>query len=243
MNDNIKQLILKILLVLVMILMVATFPGGILFAFLISDVETLGTVVYTCFFGAFGVFILFMILLLIFGGLKRKPVKADKYPLAITSYSELLEFLQERLLQKNYKFQKTLSISSNGTVSLYLKPKKTWELACFTIIRVSELSDDLITEANDSITEILTEYYGGETITDSIDMISVFCVDRITPAFQKLVNTNLQQGLKNGRFIAGVSFGVNNVYLAKQEDGFFMIGYKQLRNEFIDIMELKDVKK
>lgn len=69
-------------------------------------------------------------------------------------------------------------------------------------------------------------------------MISVFCVDRITPAFQKLVNSNVQQGLKNSRLPVGVSLGGKNIYIARQKDGFAITKYKRLRKEFIDIMHL-----
>jgi hypothetical protein len=179
-----------------------------------------------------------MILLPIFGGLKQKPVKAEKKPLVFPSYNEFLDFIKKSLLQKNYQLQKAVLISSNGEVMVYVKPSKSWTLAVFTIIRVCELSDELIENANESITNILNEYYDGKVITDTINMISVFCVDRITPAFQKLVNSNVQQGLKNGRLPVGVSLGGKNIYIAKQKDGFAITKYKRLRKEFIDIMRL-----
>ena len=74
-------------------------------------------------------------------------------------------------------------------------------------------------------------------------MISVFCVDRITPDFQKLVNSNVQQGLKNVRLPIGVSFGGKNIYIAKQKDGFAITKYKRLRKEFIDIINLQNINK
>ena len=125
----------------------------------------------------------------------------------------------------------------------HLRTPKNWTLACFTIIRVPELSDELLDSANESITNILNKYYGCKTITDTINMISVFCVDRITPAFQKLVNNNVQQGFKNGRLPVGVSLGGKNIYIAKQKDGFAITKYKRLRREFIDIMDLQNINK
>lgn len=56
-------------------------------------------------------------------------------------------------------------------------------------------------------------------------------------------NGNLQQGLKNGRFIVGVSFGGKNIYMARQKDGFAITKYKRLRLEFIDIMNLQNINK
>ena len=74
-------------------------------------------------------------------------------------------------------------------------------------------------------------------------MISVFCVDRINSTFRKMVNTNAQQGFKNGRLPVGISFGGKNIYISRQSDGFAIGKHKRLRREFIDIMELQDAKK
>lgn len=243
MSDRTKELILKTLLIIGMILMFMVFPGSIFWSMLIPSEEVATVVFNIIFFTMLGVGILFIILLPIFGGLKQKPVKAEKVPLVFASYNEFLDFLQMRLLQKEYQLQKNVPISPDGDVTVYLRTPKNWTLACFTIIRVPELSDELLDSANESITNILNKYYGCKTITDTINMISVFCVDRITPAFQKLVNSNVQQGFKNGRLPVGVSLGGKNIYIAKQKDGFAITKYKRLRREFIDIMDLQNINK
>ena len=241
MSDKTKDLILKTLLVIGMILMLLVFPGSIFWTMLIPNEEDALIVFNIIFFTMLGVGVLFMILLPIFVGLKQKSVKAEKVPLVFVSYNEFLDFLQRRLLQKEYQMQKIVPVSPNGDVTVYLRIPKNWTLACFTIIRVPELSDELLDSANESITNILNAYYGCETITDTINMISVFCVDRITPAFQKLVNSNVQQGFKNARLLVGVSLGGKNIYIAKQKDGFAITKYKRLRKEFIDIMDLQNI--
>lgn len=239
MSDRTKELILKTLLIIGMILMFMVFPGSIFWSMLIPSEEVATVVFNIIFFTMLGVGILFIILLPIFGGLKQKPVKAEKVPLVFASYNEFLDFLQMRLLQKEYQLQKNVPISPDGDVTVYLRTPKNWTLACFTIIRVPELSDELLDSANESITNILNKYYGCKTITDTINMISVFCVDRITPAFRKLVNSNVQQGFKNGRFLVGVSFGGKNIYVATQRGGFAITKYKRLKKEFTDIMNLQ----
>ena len=243
MSDRTKDLILKILIVIGMILLFMFFPGGIIISFLVPDQKTFDIIYNAIFFTMLGVGILFIILLPIFGGLKQKPVKAEKTPLVFASYNDFLDFLHKRLSQKKYQMQKNVSILPDGEVMVYLKPPKNWTLACFAIIRVPELSDELLDNANESIMNILSVYYGCKTITDTINMISVFCVDRITPAFQKLVNSNVQQGFKNGRLPVGVSLGGKNIYIAKQKGGFAITKYKQLRREFIDIMNLQNINK
>lgn len=238
MSDRTKDLILKTLLVAGMILLFMVFPGSIFWTMLIPSEEAALVMFNIIFFTMLGVGILFMILLPIFGGLKQKPVKAEKASLIYASYDELLDFLQKRLLEKEYKKQNEAHVSPDGEVAVYLKPSKFWTLTCFAIIRAPELSDELLDNANESITNTLNTYYGCETITDTINMISVFCVDRITPAFQKLVNSNVQQGFKNGRFPVGISFGGRKIYMAKQRDGFAITKYRRLRKEFVSIMDL-----
>lgn len=242
MRKQVKELILKILLVIDISLLFMIFPGCYLLALLLG--EEIGAVVFnTVLFAFFGIGILFIILLPIFGGLNQQPVKAEKKPFIFSSYNEFLSFIQNRLLQKEYQMQKKMPIQSGGEIIVYLKPLKNCKLACFTIIRISELSNEFLNGANESITDILNEFYGCKTITDEINMISVFCVDRITPAFQKLVNSNVQQGFKNGRLPVGISLGGKNIYIAKQKGGFAITKYKQLRREFIDIMNLQNINK
>lgn len=238
MSDRTKELILKTLLVIGMILFFMLVPGSVFWAMLVPNQEVANLVFYILMFSYLGVGILFMILLPIFGGLKQKPVKAEKVPLVFASYNEFFDFLQMRLLQKEYQLQKIVPISPDGNLTVYLRMPKNRTLACFTIIRVPELSDELLDSANESITNILRVYYGCQTITDRVNVISVFCVDRITPDFQKLVNDNLQQGFKNGRFLAGISFGGKNIYMARQKEGLFIAKYRRLRKQFMDIMNL-----
>lgn len=241
MSNRTKELILKTLLVIGMILLFMVFPGSIFWSMLIPSEEVATVVFNIIFFTMLGVGILFMLLLPILGGLKQKPVKAEKVPLVFASYNEFLDFLQMRLLQKEYQLQKNVPILPNGDVTVYLRTPRKWTLVCFTIVRVPELSDEFLDSANESITNILNAYYGCEAITDTINTISVFCVDRITPNFQKLVNSNVQQGFKNGRLPVGVCFGGKNIYISKQKDGFAIAKHKRLRREFIDIMDLKNI--
>lgn len=239
MSNETKVVVLKTLIIIGIVLLIMLFPGSIIISLIVSDQKTFTTIFNTLLFSFFGVGILLMILLPIFGGLKPKPVKAEKVSLPFTSYDELFAFLQERLLEKDFRLQKTVSILANEEATLYLKALKKCQLTCFVIIRAPELSDEMLDTTNDGITDMLNEYYGSKAITDTVVMTSIFCVDRITPAFKKLLNSNLQQGLKNNRLIVGISFGGKNLYIARQKDGFAVAKYKRLRREFINIMDLQ----
>ena len=239
MSDRTKELILKTLMVIDFGLLIAMFPGCFLIGALITDEEMAERILYTIMFAFFVGGLVFAILLPIFAGLKQTPIRAEKIPLPFQSYDKLAEFLQESLNNKTYTMQGSLPIGTNGEVIIYTKALRLWVLECFTIIRVPELSDEMLEIANNHITEMLTEYYGGR-ITDTINMTSVFCVDRITSSFQKLVNSNLEQGLKNGRFNVGISFGGKKIYLSQQKDGFAIKRYKQLRKNFLEIMGISE---
>ena len=237
MSDHAKELILKALLVADMILLPLFFPGSLLLLLFVEDAKTIELIVYTIFFSICGIGILFMVLLPIFGGLKQKPVKAQKFPLLFTSHDEFLCYLHTRLLENSYQNPITAPLSI-GDITVYMKKSKTNTLDCFTVIRVPELSNELISDANERITDILTDHFGGKRITDTVNMISIFCVDRITPSFRTLINGNIQQGLKNGRLLVGISFGSKSIYVAQQKDGFAIAKYKKLRKRFSDIMNL-----
>ena len=42
--------------------------------------------------------------------------------------------------------------------------------------------------------------------------------------------------MKNGRLLAGASFGGKILYIGKQEDGFAIAKYKRLRREFLRVV-------
>ena len=236
MTDKAKELILKINLIVSLVLILLIFPGTIIWLVFFPEIafELTNTLIVV----ELVVGILFMILLPILGGIKQKPVKAEKIKLEINCYDELKCFLNEKLVHKGYKILKT-STTASCELTLFLKQQKFSTLDCFAIVNADELTDPLLEESNKCITEQLSEYYKGKTITDRVNMIAVFCVQRITPAFQRLVNGNIQQGLKNGRLPVGISFGGGNIYIAKQNDGFAIAKYKHLRKQFLDIMEIK----
>ena len=243
MSDRTKEYILKTLIVLSVVLMLLTFPFAFLFTiiapkdFIALHEETITIVFYALFFTLMFTCFLFAILLPIFGGLKQKPTKAEKTSLSFSSYGDLTVFLSTVLPQKGYRWNKTIPISLDHEVRLYAKSVRERHLECFVIIRAPEISDEVLYKANETITNILTEYYGTNIISDFINMICVFCVDRITPAFRTLVDSNVQQGFKNGRLPIGISFGGKAMYIATQKGGFAAAKYKKMRKIFFDIMQ------
>lgn len=243
MNEKVKEIILKTLIIIEMIQLVLIFPGSMIVSFLFRDkIEyQLYESIFKTIINSFIINgILFMILLPIFGGLKQKPVKAEKFKLQFNNFKELLAFLHKSLSKKGYVKQNTINLNESESVTVYSQIIGPNILECYSIVRVSELSNELLEKVENTITEIIKKYLDGTIVTNAVNMIGIVCVDRITPAFQKLVNNNIEQSLKTSRLPVGISFGGKTIYVAKQKGGLGIISYKELRKKFIDIMGIYD---
>lgn len=244
-SDKIKELVLKIVIVLGCLfgILFIVLPFFSLFFPYDPDLEvpfpqpiyTLWITDMILFFSCGG---LIVVLTIVFK-IKPQPVKAEKMPLAFEDYNSLLDFIQNSAKLNGYKRQQVIPFISNGAVIVFVRPSGLWKLDCIALFRVNELTDEILDKANNAITKSLCGYYGKETITDTISMITIVCVNRITPAFQKLVNSNIEQGFKNFRLPVGISFGGKQIYIAKQKDGFAITKYKKLRKEFLNIMHIQ----
>lgn len=179
--------------------------------------------------------ILLMILLPVFG-LNRKPVRAERFSLEYQNFPELKEQFITACSKQNYQIHEPFPIDEQSNLLMFTKKKTPLELDCIAVFRVPALNAEFLELVNDKITEFLTAYYGKTQITDTVNMIAFFCVDRVTPPFQKLVNSNMQQGFKNTRLAAGFSFGGKTLYIARQKDGFALRRYKRMRKMLLNIM-------
>ena len=186
--------------------------------------------------------VLVIILLAVFGGMKPKPAKAEVFASPYASYEEFSRFLSGALGENGYSPVKTAVPEPESTVTVYAETLQGGEWNCVSVLRVPELTEEWTEAANDAITDILTGESGQATIYAYVNMISIFCVDRITPAFRSMVNSNMEQGFKNGRLVVGVSFGGKRIYVARQVGGLFAVKYKKLRRELARILELQEIK-
>lgn len=239
MSNRVKEIILKVLIIVGLFSFAfGCFPGGILWVFLIQNEQIVLAIIYAGFFIAMGAGVFFIILSIAFGGLKQKPISPEKYPFPYVNFETLKDFLWPKLLQMQYQEQPPQKLTMGGTITLFAQAIKRGTISCFLIIHVPELTNATIDESNDKATELLTNYYQNQLTANNINVISLFCVDRVTPAFSKLLSIN-QQGFKNGRLLAGISFGSKKLYIAKQKDGFAIGKYKKLRRHFMQIMQIE----
>lgn len=239
MNDKTKECILNIIIAVGIVSIVIVFPGSILCAVF---PDTMYIIVQIALFTGFAMGFLLMVLLPLFGGMKPKPVKAEVFASPYASYEEFSRVLSGALGENGYSPVKTAVPEPESTVTVYADTLQGGEWNCVSVLRVPELTEEWTEAANDAITDILTGESGQATIYAYVNMISIFCVDRITPAFRSLVNSNMEQGFKNGRLVVGVSFGGKRIYVARQVGGLFIVKYKKLRRELARILELQEIK-
>lgn len=240
MSDKTKEHILNAIIAVGMVSIVTLCPGSLLLYFVFPD--TLDTIMYIALFTGFAMGFLLMVLLPLFGGMKPKPVKAEVFASPYASYEEFFRFLSGALGENGYSSVKTAAPEPGSSVTVYADTLQGGEWNCVSVFRVPELTEEWTETANDAITDILTGESGQATIYAYVNMISIFCVDRITPAFRSMVNSNMEQGFKNGRLVVGVSFGGKRIYVARQVGGLFIVKYKKLRRELARILELREIK-
>ena len=225
-----KDLVVKIILVLGMVCLSFLVIGLPILSFYIS-IETIELLMKIDLIIYFVLFVLFMILLPIFG-LKIKPKKAAKKELGFQSYDELVKYLGPKL--KNEYVEENYTEYEGFSLATYMVKQRS-VLKCFAIINAEELDSILTEEIENAITKCIEGYYGKKYITDTILMTMLFCVKRVTPAFSKLFTEAAPQGFKNTNFPAGYSFGSRMLYVPNQKDGLAMARYKRLKNEFLDL--------
>lgn len=80
------------------------------------------------------------------------------------------------------------------------------------------------------------QYYDSEKRLNAINLMIILCVDRVTPAFQQVMNNNFEQNIRHSKLPVGVSFGGKTIYIAKQEDGFAMVQHKKMRKELLEML-------
>ena len=235
MDNKTKINLIKIFTVIGLTAAAFVVPGMFIYAWFLPE-YIFNVIVGTCgiIFAISGVCVLVFVFVF---HIKPEPVKPDKAPLPYQDFEVLDEHLRQVLGQSQYQSHSGIVLDDQSTMWIFTRKHKLSELDLFTVIRTSELQKDFMDDvANDAVTEFLQGYYQKGHITDSINMIALVCVDRVSPAFYEFVNTPLEQGIKNGRFLAGATFGGKILYIGKQEDGFAIAKYKRLRREFLRVV-------
>lgn len=235
MDNKMKINLIKISSVSTLIAFAVIFPGCCIYGWFLPEEATMA-ICAIC--GIITAVSGISLLIFVFAfHIKPEPVKPDKAPLPYQDFETLDEHLRQVLGESRYQSHSGIALDDQSTMWIFTRKHKLSELDLFTVIRTPELRKGFMDDvANDAVTEFLQGYYQKGQITDSINMIALVCVDRVSPAFYEFINTPLEQGMKNGRFLAGASFGGKILYIGRQEDGFAIAKYKRLRREFLRVV-------
>lgn len=229
-----KEVILKFLLVIGAILLCLLVIIVIISCFFEEYVQIFETLITVdlIIFAIIGM--AFMVLAPIFK-IKLKSQAAEKFDLTFDNYDDFLDYFKIRIREYNYEIQQKAYTLDRFEMLLFTR-KKSWLLECISVIKVPELTNESLELADEKFNEFLVNFYGTEIITDWVSLISLICVDRITPPFQKYVNSNIKQNFKSYKLPVGISFGGGIIYIAKQKDGFALTKYKNLKKQLLRIL-------
>jgi hypothetical protein len=166
---------------------------------------------------------------------EQTPTKAEKLKLLCEDFAALALHFETAANMRDYLELSSFNLGGQHEMRIFAR-RRQGMLQCFVLARLPELTPALMNEADERFWEFAANFYGTSRITATVQSIMVVCVDRITPAFQKLVNSNIQQNFRNHKLPVGISFGGKRVYVAKQEGGFVVGAYKKMKKEFLSML-------
>ena len=223
-------------------LKIATFGGIALFIISILslfffDFEGSGYIVFSILFFSFiicGTYV--AIVFCLFedkGGLTEKRTKADKYILTCSSFDEFSCRLSTILENNGYA-----QIINEGleffNLIIYASEITRGTLKLLLMVNTNEATDEVLQASSDRYIERIENYYGKSfnQIASKISITTFVCVNRVTPAFRRIVDYPAEQDFGISRLVAGVSFGGKGVYIAKPKNIFAGLKYQALYNSF-----------
>lgn len=238
MGDKVKGIILKSVIIIGVLLELSLFPGTIIVAFMVDSQEVFNKIFYGILISFFVDGLLMCVLLIFWGHTLHKAVKAERREHPFDCYEEFVAFVEPSLSKNGYIKQCEIAIggSVENRLALYIEQNAKREITCMCILRTSQLSNDVVEMFNIEITKKLKDYFKTGLITSTVNMIAVFCVNRTNSTLYKMVDGVLQQGIKNGRLLVGMSFGGKKLYISKQRGGFGFFRYKTLYDKFEQLM-------
>ncbi len=170
---------------------------------------------------------------------KNNKVKADVFSLGDISFDTWTAEFASTLEAYGYQQVRFGKEGPDDTFSLYVQTQSKDPLSCIVITKTHELTEALMDSVNDWITEQLKEYLHCKTIRRSVDMTIVLCIEKLSSAFNDLVNRHMEQRFKLGRLVVGITFGGKRVYVGNFKEGYGKWKYQELRERFLRLAGLE----
>lgn len=179
---------------------------------------------------------LYLILFYLFYYRKSQAKKAKKYKLRQSTFAEFADFIARKMEQNGYVCYGQSQYNSYATLTLYMRGGHG-QADCLALLRQTELTSDISQWADAELLRLIQKYFCQKTLRAEIRMTTIICVDRLTPTFQTIVNNGAAQKIKSYRLPVGISFGGKKIYVAQFTGFFGDFEYKQLAENFIEMME------
>lgn len=173
------------------------------------------------------------LLILILGSLFNSKIKPQKYPLKQNDCKEFNKYLTQRAKKYNYEI-----VKQEKKLNAY---KKTIKKQIYYIIEANlkELNDEVFEKLyNNQIFPIIEEDFNKmQNKRYSLYVTFIIGVDRITPTFNKFIETTDIDKLFH-KYAVGISFGGKKIYINNDIYNFTKI--QKIHKEFLQIMELEE---
>ena len=230
MKEKTKEFIMKILAAISFGCLIAV--GLLLFVGVV--IPEAGLIGVWCFYTMIISVVILFVLMFAWGGLKLKPVDAERVTLNLKNEEELEKLIEDKLSDN----KKVILENNNATKFILYTKKDRKSIECLIYMKVETVKRTAIQEMELQAIQKMTEDYHLIGRVYEVKIIELISTDKMTPDFDKMVNNNIVQDYKMYHLPCGVTWDSNTLYMAKQDDGFFVSEYKRLRKRLMQILEI-----
>ncbi|MBE6645070.1 MAG: hypothetical protein E7612_06820 [Ruminococcaceae bacterium] len=166
---------------------------------------------------------------------KEIKLKPDKFSVEFSFFQEFFE--KAKISLESNELTQISSIKHDDyEMYLYATPKTIMNLDLVMIINAEEVTKELLDKLPEECIKCVEFYYkkSFNWISYDINLLTTFCVKRITPALRSLLSENygLRQDYTLAGFLSAISFGRKNLYMVKQKGLIGKTKYKKCKNKF-----------
>ena len=162
-------------------------------------------------------------------------IEADKYRINLKTFDEFNSFVENTARDTGLQY---IAVAKHESYNLYIYAKicERASMEVLQIIETDEFTDQILEDSMEEYVENIERFYNQKLnrLAQHTTIMTIVCVNRITKDFRKLVNTCIDQDMRTGRLVAGISFGGRLLFVAKQKGGFAIMKYKKYRENFFE---------